>query len=63
MSADARQRTISTVLVAIAATLVVAALIAGSPVIHGLVSRLPAVPSDAMAVAVAVAVALGATPS
>ncbi|GAA1516717.1 hypothetical protein BJ978_000892 [Agromyces terreus] len=63
MSADARHRTVLTVLVAVAATLVVAALIAGSPVIHGLVSRLPAVPAEGLASLVAVACLVGAAVS
>ncbi|MGI9824713.1 hypothetical protein [Agromyces sp. Marseille-Q5079] len=63
MSADVRHRTVLTVLVAVAATLVVAALIAGSPVIHRLVSRLPSVPSEAMASVVAVVCLVGAVVS
>ncbi|WP_157426943.1 hypothetical protein [Agromyces salentinus] len=53
MSDDSRRSTAPTVLVGIAAALVVAALIAGSPIIDGLVARLPAVPSSASASGVA----------
>ena len=66
MSADVRHRTVLTVLVAVAATLVVAALIAGSPVIHRIVTGLPSlpsvpsVPSEAIASLVAVACLVGA---
>jgi hypothetical protein len=54
MSADAQHRTAPTVLVAVAATLVVAGLIAGSPIIDDLMARLPAVPSGASASGVAI---------
>ncbi len=50
MNPTAEHRTKLTVLVALAATLVVAGLLAGSPALERLMPRLPAMPTTAMAV-------------